>query len=107
MGKASSLGLKPVPDESSSNLWCELPMPKCPSIVHCATGHEGQHAILVDVSGAAYFVGLARRGEDGDLCKYILKVFWMQFIFVNLIIFKIKQPNIEGSQNLAALNGLD
>ena len=72
LGKASSLGMKPAPDESSSNRWGELILPKCPAIVQCTTGHEGQHAILVDASGAAYFVGLARRGEDGDLCKYII-----------------------------------
>lgn len=71
MGKSSSLGMKPSPDENSSNRWCELALPKCPDIAQCATGHEGQHAILVDASGTAYFVGMARRGEDGDLCKYI------------------------------------
>jgi hypothetical protein len=61
--------MKSAPDESSSNRWSDLALPKCPAIVQCATGHEGQHAVLVDACGISYFVGLARRGEDGDLCK--------------------------------------
>lgn len=72
-GKASALGLKVNVSEvhhtvtNSSNRWSELPLPKCPKICQCATGHEGQHSLLLDESGAVYFVGLARRGEDGDL----------------------------------------
>ena len=77
-GKASSLGLKVGLSEvhhaeaDSSNRWAELPLPKCPKITQCATGHEGQHSLLLDENGAVYFVGLARRGEDGDLSMTFL-----------------------------------
>lgn len=71
-GKASSLGLKTVGgtaviQESVSNRWYELPFPKRPSIVRCAAGHDGLHAVLLDADGTAFFAGLSRRGEDGDL----------------------------------------
>ena len=91
-GKASCLGLKaglnePVnADESSAvNPWCELPLPKGPSIFRCSTGHEGQHAVLIDENGTAYFVGLARRGEDGDFCKFSFEhslVFYLRSSFL-------------------------
>ena len=29
-------------------------------------GHEGGHAVLLTDDGGAYFVGTAKRGEDGD-----------------------------------------
>lgn len=38
-------------------------------IIECAAGHEGLHGVLIDADGAAHFVGVARRGEDGDPCK--------------------------------------
>lgn len=56
-----------VPQEQTSGRWYELPLPKSLSIVRCATGHDGSHAVLVDTDGASFFAGLARRGEDGDL----------------------------------------
>ena len=72
-GKPSSLGIKVPSTESMPNnegpqsRWHELPFPKGSSISRCSAGHEGQHALAVDDNGTAYFVGLARRGEDGDL----------------------------------------
>lgn len=74
-GKASALGLKTVPGESNDAgpiRWNELPFPKGPSIARCAVGHDGQHAVLIDTNGTAYFVGLARRGEDGDLSMLLI-----------------------------------
>ncbi len=53
--------------ENSYSRWHELPLPKGPSIVRCSAGHEGQHAVMIDSNGSAYFVGLAKRGEDGDI----------------------------------------
>ncbi|KAK4016037.1 hypothetical protein OUZ56_031000 [Daphnia magna] len=73
-GKASSLGLKSGESvrniEHTSNRWYELPIPKSSSIVRCATGHDGQHAVFLDADGVAFFTGLAKRGEDGDLTKH-------------------------------------
>lgn len=77
-GKASALGLKTVGElvlsqEHTSNRWYELPLPKSLSIVRCATGHDGLHAVFLDAEGTAFFAGLARRGEDGDLSKSVFK----------------------------------
>lgn len=75
-GKASALGLKtgePVRNpEHASNRWYELPISKSSSIVRCATGHDGQHAVFLDADGATFFTGLAKRGEDGDLSKFFI-----------------------------------
>lgn len=92
-GKASSLGLKSGESvrniEHTSNRWYELPIPKSSSIVRCATGHDGQHAVFLDADGVAFFTGLAKRGEDGDLSRF--STFWLhdlkknvhiQFLFV-------------------------
>lgn len=49
--------------------WPELTITKSPRIIQVAVGHEGQHAVLVSDEGAAFFVGTARRGEDGDASK--------------------------------------
>lgn len=46
--------------------WPELTITKSPRVVHLAVGHEGQHSVLVSDEGSAFFVGTARRGEDGD-----------------------------------------
>lgn len=46
--------------------WSELPVTKSPRINHLAVGHEGLHAVLVSEDGAVFFMGTARRGEDGD-----------------------------------------
>jgi len=54
--------------------WKELAIVKSPKIVQCSVGHDGQHSLLVADDGSVFFVGAARRGEDGDssgsLCKY-------------------------------------
>lgn len=42
---------------------------KSTNIVHIAIGHDGIHAVLVNEDGTVYFVGTARRGEDGDTLK--------------------------------------
>lgn len=55
----------PIP----SGRWPELTITKSPRIIHLAVGHEGQHAVLISDEGAAFFVGTARRGEDGDASK--------------------------------------
>ena len=55
--------------ENPGHFWCELPLPKGPSVLRCSTGHEGQHAVFLDENGTAFFVGLAKRGEDGDMSK--------------------------------------
>ncbi|KAB7503617.1 E3 ubiquitin-protein ligase MYCBP2 [Armadillidium nasatum] len=56
----------PSASVSHPTKWPELIITKGPRIVHLAVGHEGLHAILVSDEGSAYFVGTARRGEDGD-----------------------------------------
>lgn len=61
--------------EHTSNRWYELPIPKSSSIVRCATGHDGQHAVFLDADGVAFFTGLAKRGEDGDLSRF--STFWL------------------------------
>jgi E3 ubiquitin-protein ligase MYCBP2 len=58
--------------EQTSNRWYELPLPKSPSIVRCATGHDGLHAVFLGADGTAFFAGLAKRGEDGDLSKFVI-----------------------------------
>ena len=39
--------------------------PLSPSL-QVAVGHEGGHAVLLADDGGAFFVGTAKRGEDGD-----------------------------------------
>ena len=75
MGKAAALGIKQ--GGPTSGKWAELPITKSPKIAQIATGHDGQHALLVTEDGSVFFVGTPRRGEDGDTstCKYPLKVF--------------------------------
>lgn len=70
-GKPTLLGLKTLPNDVPlrANGMYELPLHKSTVIVECAAGHEGLHGILIDADGAAHFVGIARRGEDGDPCK--------------------------------------
>ncbi|XP_077518796.1 MYC binding protein highwire isoform X2 [Amblyomma americanum] len=66
-GKAQSLGIKQ--SGAPAGKWAELPITKCPRIGDCSVGHDGAHALLVSENGAAFFTGLARRGEDGDAGK--------------------------------------
>jgi E3 ubiquitin-protein ligase MYCBP2 len=66
-GKAQSLGIKQ--NGSNAGKWSELPITKSPKIEHISVGHEGAHALLVAEDGSAFFVGLAKRGEDGEQTK--------------------------------------
>jgi len=96
-GKSQSLGIKSTPaspaagaanasssSSSSSSKpsaaaaagvleWKELAIVKSPRITQCSVGHDGQHCLLVADDGSVFFVGVARRGEDGEssgsLCK--------------------------------------
>lgn len=63
-GKAASLGIKQ--SGQAQGRWAELTITKSPKIVHIALGHDGLHALMVAEDGSVYFVGTARRGEDGD-----------------------------------------
>jgi alpha-tubulin suppressor-like RCC1 family protein len=76
-GKGSSLGLKQtggvVTGTGKWSRWSELPVTKSPRINHLAVGHEGLHAVLVTEEGAVFFMGTARRGEDGDQSKSFAK----------------------------------
>lgn len=63
-GKAQSLGIKQGGPTTCH--WVELPITKSPKIVQFSVGHEGLHALLTAEDGGVFFVGLARRGEDGD-----------------------------------------
>ncbi|XP_014287849.1 E3 ubiquitin-protein ligase MYCBP2 isoform X3 [Halyomorpha halys] len=67
-GKASSLGFKQG-GKGSFGKWSELVVPKGPKISQVVAGHDGLHAVLVAEDGSVYFVGTARRGEDGDHSK--------------------------------------
>ena len=42
---------------------------KSPKITQLAVGHEGLHSLLLSDDDTVYFVGTARRGEDGDQTK--------------------------------------
>ena len=68
-GKAQSLGIKQGGPAASK--WAELPITKSPKVAQYSVGHEGQHALLVAEDGSVFFVGTAKRGEDGDssLCE--------------------------------------
>ncbi|KAL3880398.1 hypothetical protein ACJMK2_032642, partial [Sinanodonta woodiana] len=63
-GKSQALGIKQ--GGPAQGKWAELPITKSPKITQVATGHEGQHALLVSEDGSMFFVGTPRRGEDGD-----------------------------------------
>ena len=65
-GKSTALGQKqPCPNGQ----WNEMTISKSPKIVQLAVGHEGLHSLLLSEDGTVYFVGTARRGEDGDQTK--------------------------------------
>ena len=65
-GKSSALGHKqPCPNGQ----WNELAITKASKFVQCAVGHEGGHSLLLTEDGIVYFVGIPRRGEDGDQTK--------------------------------------
>lgn len=77
-GKAASLGIKQ--SSQPQNKWAELTITKSPKIVHIALGHDGLHALMVAEDGSVYFVGTARRGEDGDasggITNFILLIYF-------------------------------
>ena len=62
--------------------WSELSITKSPRITFIAIGHEGQHALLLSDEGVSYFVGVARKGEDGEMSKNLDKRY--QSISLNL-----------------------
>ncbi|CAK9797457.1 E3 ubiquitin-protein ligase MYCBP2 [Anthophora quadrimaculata] len=62
-GKGTSLGMK---TNTRPNRWVELTLGKGPRLVNFATGHDGQHVVMVMDDGSALFAGIAKRGEDGD-----------------------------------------
>ena len=85
-GAANASSSKPSSSSSSSSAaaaaaavsvleWKELAIVKSPRIIQCSVGHDGQHCLLVADDGSVFFVGVARRGEDGEstgsLCKYL------------------------------------
>lgn len=73
-GKPGGTGVAGPTGSNSSGTggrWPELTITKSPRIIHLSVGHEGQHAVLVSDEGAAFFVGTARRGEDGDASKCV------------------------------------
>ncbi|XP_076446720.1 E3 ubiquitin-protein ligase MYCBP2-like isoform X7 [Babylonia areolata] len=63
-GKAASLGIKQ--GGPALGKWAELPITKSPKIVQVATGHDSAHALMLADDGSVFFVGMAKRGEDGD-----------------------------------------
>ena len=68
------LGIKPpaVANVNGSK-WAELPIIKSPKIAQYSIGHEGYHGLMVAEDGGVFFVGMAKRGEDGDtgsLCEF-------------------------------------
>ncbi len=46
--------------------WSELSISRAPRVSQTAVGHDGQHALILGETGEVFFVGTARRGEDGD-----------------------------------------
>ena len=71
-----------------------MPIVKAPKIVQYSVGHEGTHCLLVTEDGSVFFVGAAKRGEDGDtgsLCESQYLVFNLfQVSTVNLQVFFMK-----------------
>lgn len=52
------------------SVWSELSLPNPCKIVKVAAGHDGLHCVLLSDMGSAYFLGVSRRGEDGDQGRY-------------------------------------
>lgn len=80
-GKAAALGIKqggPAPGK-----WAELPITKSPKIIQVAAGHDGMHALMVSDDGSAFFVGTAKRGEDGDAGSGIIMYFHFLLFSMN------------------------
>lgn len=62
-GSSLSLGIR---HSFSFGKWSLLTIPKPVKIDQIAVGHEGGHALLLSNDGTVFFVGTAKRGEDGD-----------------------------------------
>ena len=70
-GKGSAVGMRSGNVESGQ--WRPLVISKAVvRIVQCSAGHDGQHALMLTDGGRVFFVGAARRGEDGDtvMCEW-------------------------------------
>lgn len=52
------------------SVWSELSLPNPCKIIKVAAGHDGLHCVLLSDTGSAYFLGVSRRGEDGDHGRY-------------------------------------
>ncbi|KAK7473507.1 hypothetical protein BaRGS_00035260, partial [Batillaria attramentaria] len=63
-GKASALGIKQ--GGPGAGKWAELAITKSPKISQVVTGHDSMHALMLADDGSVFFVGMAKRGEDGD-----------------------------------------
>lgn len=79
-----------------SGKWAELPITKSPKIVHVAVGHESLHAILLAEDGSVFFVGTARRGEDGDQSKD-------SSLYKGCLVTSIFRFNIDGAVNIHSI----
>ncbi|CAG9818957.1 unnamed protein product [Phaedon cochleariae] len=66
-GKSSALGIKQAGLRTGK--WSELVLTKTPKVSQIAIGHDGLHAVLLTEDGSVFFIGTARRGEDGDQNK--------------------------------------
>ena len=81
-GRAQCLGIKQSSVSnnplSASDLgrFNELTIPKSAKITDFSVGHEGHHALLLAEDGCVYFVGTARKGEDGDnsSCEFTVRI---------------------------------
>ncbi|KPM10530.1 E3 ubiquitin-protein ligase-like protein [Sarcoptes scabiei] len=62
-GNSYSLGIR---HHNSVNKWSLLNLPKPVKIIQISVGHEGNHALLLADDGTVFFVGTAKRGEDGE-----------------------------------------
>nr|XP_027195486.1 E3 ubiquitin-protein ligase MYCBP2-like [Dermatophagoides pteronyssinus] len=62
-GNSHSLGIRHF---YSYNKWSLLNLPKPVKIQQIAIGHDGNHSLLLADDGTIFFVGISKRGEDGD-----------------------------------------
>ena len=70
-GKSQCLGIRSTPPSPAATAAASTPaewkeLANCARIVQCSVGHDGQHCLLVADDGSVFFVGVSRRGEDGD-----------------------------------------
>lgn len=55
-----------APGSQDTQCWVELTCPKISVVKQCIIGNEGSIGLLVYNDGSVYFIGFARRGEDGE-----------------------------------------